>query len=100
VAVGRLLAHLEHRRAQRGGEVRRSRALRPGGDRPVELGGDGPINFDGDVTASNRPEIQPVNAVDPDLGRFFARGGKLLLVDGWSDTAVPPCARMAFSRAL
>ena len=26
-----------------------------------------PINFDGDVTASNRPEIQPVNAVDPDL---------------------------------
>ena len=31
-------------------------------------------------TASDRPEIQPVNAVDPDLRRFFARGGKLLLV--------------------
>jgi len=31
-----------------------------------------------------------VNAVDPDLGKFFARGGKLLLVDGWNDTAVPP----------
>jgi feruloyl esterase len=49
-----------------------------------------PINFDSDVTASNRPEIQPVNAVDPDLSKFFARGGKLLLVDGWADTAVPP----------
>ena len=24
--------------------------------------------------------------MDPDLGKFFARGGKLLLVDGWSDT--------------
>jgi feruloyl esterase len=49
-----------------------------------------PINFDDDVTLSDRPEIQAVNAVDPDLGPFFARGGKLLLVDGWSDTSVPP----------
>src|SRR5215475_2946704 len=31
-----------------------------------------PINFDSDVTASNRAEIQPVNAVDPDLSKFFA----------------------------
>ncbi|HET9267422.1 MAG TPA: tannase/feruloyl esterase family alpha/beta hydrolase [Vicinamibacterales bacterium] len=49
-----------------------------------------PLDYDGDVTASDRPEIQAVNAVDPDLRRFFARGGKLLLVDGWNDTAVPP----------
>src|SRR6185503_4011106 len=49
-----------------------------------------PLNYDSDVTASDRPEIQPVNAVDPDLRRFFARGGKLLLVDGWNDAAVPP----------
>jgi feruloyl esterase len=49
-----------------------------------------PINYDADVAASDRPEIQPVNAVDPDLRRFFARGGKLLLVGGWNDAAVPP----------
>jgi feruloyl esterase len=49
-----------------------------------------PIDFDKDVTASDRPEIQPVNAVDPDLRRFFARGGRLLLVGGWNDAAVPP----------
>jgi len=49
-----------------------------------------PLNYDADVTAADRPEIQPVNAVDPDLRRFFARGGKLLLVDGWNDAAVPP----------
>jgi len=49
-----------------------------------------PIDFDRDVTASDRPEIQPVNAVDPDLRRFFARGGRLLLVGGWNDAAVPP----------
>jgi feruloyl esterase len=49
-----------------------------------------PIDFDKDVALADKPEIQPVNAVDPDLKRFFARGGKLLLVDGWADTAVPP----------
>jgi feruloyl esterase len=59
-----------------------------------------PINFDSDVTASNRPEIQPVNAVDPDLGKFFARGGKLLLVDGWSDAAVPPKVAINYYNAV
>ena len=59
-----------------------------------------PINFDSDVTASNRAEIQPVNAVDPDLGRFFARGGKLLLVDGWADTAVPPKVAINYYNAV
>ena len=49
-----------------------------------------PVDFDKDVPLADKPEIQPVNAVDPDLRKFFARGGKLLLVDGWSDTAVPP----------
>ena len=49
-----------------------------------------PLNFDSDVAASDRAEIQPVNAVDPDLRRYFARGGKLLLIEGWNDTAVPP----------
>jgi feruloyl esterase len=47
-----------------------------------------PINFDADVARSDL--VTDVNAVNPDLTRFFARGGKLLLVDGWNDTAVPP----------
>jgi len=59
-----------------------------------------PINFDSDVTASNRPDIQPVNAVDPDLGKFFARGGKLLFVDGWADTAVPPKVAIDYYNAV
>jgi tannase/feruloyl esterase len=59
-----------------------------------------PINFDSDVTASNRSEIQPVNAVDPDLSKFFARGGKLLLVDGWNDTAVPPKVAINYYNAV
>ena len=59
-----------------------------------------PINFDSDVTASNRAEIQPVNAVDPDLSKFFARGGKLLLVDGWADSAVPPKVAINYYNAV
>ncbi|HVZ19669.1 MAG TPA: tannase/feruloyl esterase family alpha/beta hydrolase [Vicinamibacterales bacterium] len=59
-----------------------------------------PINFDSDVTASNRPDIQPVNAVNPDLSKFFARGGKLLLVDGWADTAVPPKVSINYHEAV
>jgi feruloyl esterase len=31
-----------------------------------------------------------VDAVDPDLGRFKARGGKLLLYAGWRDTTITP----------
>jgi feruloyl esterase len=59
-----------------------------------------PINFDADVALSNRSEIQPVNAVDPDLRRFFARGGKLLLVDGWADAAVPPKVAINYYNAV
>ena len=31
-----------------------------------------------------------VNAVNPDLSRFKARGGKLLMYHGWNDTAISP----------
>jgi feruloyl esterase len=31
-----------------------------------------------------------VDAVDPDLGRFKARGGKLFLYAGWGDTTITP----------
>jgi Tannase and feruloyl esterase len=47
-----------------------------------------PIDFDSDIALSD--QVKDANAVDPDLKRFFARGGKLLLVEGWNDAAVPP----------
>jgi feruloyl esterase len=47
-----------------------------------------PINFDSDIALSD--QVKDANAVDPDLKMFFGRGGKLLLVEGWNDTAVPP----------
>ena len=59
-----------------------------------------PINFDSDVALADRPDIAPVNAVDPDLKKYFARGGKLLLVDGWSDTSVPPKVALNYHNAV
>jgi feruloyl esterase len=48
------------------------------------------LNWDSDVALAERPEIAPVNAVDPDLRKYFARGAKLLLIGGWNDNSVPP----------
>jgi feruloyl esterase len=58
------------------------------------------INFDSDVALADKPDIAPVNAVDPDLKKFFARGGKLLLVDGWADTSVPPKVAINYHKAV
>jgi feruloyl esterase len=47
-----------------------------------------------DVDAGTRAadaKIGPIlNAINPDLSRFRARGGKLILYHGWSDAAIAP----------
>jgi feruloyl esterase len=47
------------------------------------------FNFDTDVERGDRPENLIMNASNPDMKAFFARGGKLLLYHGWSDPNVP-----------
>ncbi len=49
-----------------------------------------PINFDSDVALADKPANQPVNAIDPGIGKFVARGGKMMLWGGWNDAGVPP----------
>jgi feruloyl esterase len=36
----------------------------------------------------------------PDLGRFFARGGKLIVWHGWADAAIPPEATLRYHADL
>lgn len=47
------------------------------------------FNFDSDVVRGDLPENLIMNATDPNMQKFFARGGKLLLYHGWSDPNVP-----------
>ncbi|MEP6961875.1 MAG: tannase/feruloyl esterase family alpha/beta hydrolase [Acidobacteriota bacterium] len=58
------------------------------------------LNFDSDVASADRADISAVNAVDPDLRRYFARGGKLLLIGGWADAAVPPAVAVNYYKAV
>jgi feruloyl esterase len=43
-----------------------------------------------DMKTADTKMARTLNATDPDLKRFQARGGKLILYHGWSDAAIPP----------
>lgn len=49
-----------------------------------------PINFDTDVDRADAPENLALNANEPDVSRFLARGGKLLIMGGWLDHTLAP----------
>jgi feruloyl esterase len=48
------------------------------------------LNFDADIVLAERSHGSIINALDPNLERFFARGGKLLQYHGWSDPQISP----------
>ena len=41
-----------------------------------------------------------LNAINPDLSRFRARGGKLILYHGWSDTAIAPVNSIDYYKSV
>ncbi len=59
-----------------------------------------PVNYDSDVALADAPENLPADAVDPNLNAFFDRGGKLLLIGGWNDAAVPPRVAVDYYKAV
>ena len=66
------------------------------GDQPVQtLDGQtvatiGKFNFDRDPAQYRSASAAGGFDPTPDLRRFFARGGKLIIWHGWADTAIPP----------
>ena len=48
------------------------------------------INVETAVKLADDQQGQTFNAIDPDLKPFAARGGKLIIYHGWSDSALPP----------
>lgn len=48
------------------------------------------FQLDRDLAEAEKKTGAILNAVDPDLSRFAARGGKLILYHGWCDAAIAP----------
>ena len=48
------------------------------------------FDLDRDLKLVDEKVGAPVNAINPDLRAFKARGGKLILYHGWNDTAISP----------
>jgi len=48
------------------------------------------FNLDRDSKLADEKLGKSLNAIDPNLKAFKARGGKLILYHGWSDAALPP----------
>jgi feruloyl esterase len=48
------------------------------------------LNFTTDVAQAARAENRIFDATDADLGAFTARGGKLLMYQGWAEQGIPP----------
>jgi feruloyl esterase len=48
------------------------------------------LNFDADVAKVTARDFQLLDANDPNLNAFAARGGKLLMYQGWAEPGIPP----------
>lgn len=48
------------------------------------------FNFDSDITAAVKADNNMMNAMDPNLKAYFARGGKILQYHGWADQQMSP----------
>jgi feruloyl esterase len=57
------------------------------------------LDFDRDLDRAEKA-APLINANDPNLSAFVARGGKLMLWGGWADTAIPPNADVDYFRRV
>jgi hypothetical protein len=47
------------------------------------------FNFESGFALAQQKTAAALDSVDPNLGPFYARGGKLILYHGWNDPAIP-----------
>jgi feruloyl esterase len=58
------------------------------------------LNFDTDIAHAQRLDNDRINALDPDLTRFFAHGGKLIQYHGWSDPQITPLSSVEYYKSV
>ncbi len=57
-------------------------------------------DLDAALKESRAKTAADLDSTDPDLSRFAARGGKLILYHGWNDPAIPPGSTVAYYEAV
>ncbi len=57
-------------------------------------------NLDDALRQSKEKGAADLDAINPDLSRFVARGGKLILYHGWNDPAISPKNTIAYYTSL
>lgn len=55
---------------------------------------------DRDTQKADEVAARALNATDPDLSKFAARGGKLILYHGWSDAAITPLSTIDYYKQI
>jgi len=58
------------------------------------------FDFDKDVALANQKTGDILNAIDPDLSKFKAGGGKLVLYHGWSDQVIFPQGSINYQQSV
>ena len=58
------------------------------------------LDFDRDVARAEKSASQVIDAIDPNLQPFFARGGKVLMYHGWNDQLVAPMNSVNYYQAV
>jgi Tannase and feruloyl esterase len=58
------------------------------------------LNFDADMAKVDQIEGGNVNAMDPNLKAFFARGGKLIHYHGWADQQIPSGSSVTYYQSV
>jgi hypothetical protein len=60
----------------------------------------GHFDFEHDARAVIEKAAPILDATDPDLSRFAARGGKLIMFHGWADPAIPPLSTIHYYESI
>ena len=58
------------------------------------------LNFDSDIAAIDKIENGQINARDPNLKAFFARGGKMIQYHGWADQQIPSGSSVEYYQSV
>lgn len=58
------------------------------------------FHLESDLKVAEEKTADAVNAINPDLGPFKARGGKLILYHGWNDPAITPLSTINYYNSV